>query len=79
MSDELTDSRRGASRPAQAPRMTPAGAMGPPQRAGDTTVRSVKDLHSERTVVHLARNLTSGRRVDAAGQPSVPCDTMSRL
>ena len=31
--------------------MMPAGAMGPPRRAGDTTVRSVKDLHSERTVV----------------------------
>jgi len=31
--------------------MMPAGAMGPPRGAGDTTVRSVKDLHSERTVV----------------------------
>ena len=31
--------------------MMPAGAMGPPCHAGDTTVRSVKDLHSERTVV----------------------------
>jgi hypothetical protein len=31
--------------------MMPAGAMGPPRRAGDTTVRSVNDLHSERTVV----------------------------
>lgn len=60
-------------------RMMPAGVMGPPRRAGDTTIRSVKDLHFERTVVYLARNLTSSRWVDVVGEPSVHCDTMSRL
>ena len=59
--------------------MMPAGAMGPPRRAGDTTIRSVKDLHSERTVAYLARNLTSSRWVDVVGELSVHCDTMRTL
>ena len=46
-----TRCRRHRSGPAEALRMMPAGAMGPSRRAADTTVRSVKDLHSERTVV----------------------------
>ena len=47
-------------------------------RAGDTTARSVKDLHSERTVVHLTQSdvRPMGR---CCGEPSVHCDTMSRL
>jgi hypothetical protein len=42
--------------------MMPAGAMGPLRRAGDTAVRSVKDLHCERTVVHLAPELEHCRQ-----------------
>jgi hypothetical protein len=47
--------------------MMPAGAMGPPRRAGDTTVRSVNDLHSERTVVLGPPHPARARRVYGAG------------